>query len=136
MGPSSLKPWDVLDCRHKSKLRMQPHPLTSTIMGRGIVHFSPTHPCVVRIMKLQVHTKTLHILLRTARLGPAVSFRYSSTASTEDLLPKNWTELGEQIQNQLIYSGSQYLRSNVEKVKESLAKRGMEADVDELVSKK
>ena len=82
--------------------------------------------------------RIIHFLLRTARVGPAVSFRHFSTTSADDLLPRNWTELGEQIQNQLIVSGSQYLRNNVERVRESLAKRGMEAgvDLDQLVRRK
>ena len=82
--------------------------------------------------------RIIRFFVRAARVGPAVSFRHSSTTSAEDLLPRNWTELGEQIQNQLIVSGSQYLRNNVERVKESLAKRRMEADVDldQLVRKK
>ncbi len=77
-----------------------------------------------------------HLWLRTSsavRLLVAVRLKHSSTDPLEDVLPQNWTELGEQLRKQMMTSGYAHIKSREASLKESLNKRCMDADVVDLL---
>ncbi len=84
-------------------------------------------------MSIQSKLLAPHLWLKTASAGRqvvAVRLKHTAADPLKDVLPQNWSELGEQIGKQLLASGSVHIKNRGASLSESVAKRGMEMDID------